>query len=104
MNIIYQSPELHEVYIDGKLVKESFSPVDLTNANGAHYWLNTERRFTLVIKGNSKPVIKTIDAVQVDTYYQWIENPFCPASEIVIHFVCSHFLRAGIKVMNAIGR
>lgn len=69
MHIIYQSPELHEVFVDGKAVKESFSPVDLTSSNGAHYWLNKDRKFTLVIKGNSNPVIKTIDAVQVQTWF-----------------------------------
>ncbi|GMH45332.1 hypothetical protein BSKO_13289 [Bryopsis sp. KO-2023] len=65
INMIYQSPELHEVFINDEKVEESFSPVALSDENGAHYWLNLERRFSLVVKGTEKVIVKTIDAVQV---------------------------------------
>lgn len=61
----YQSPEMHEVFVAGTEVPESFSPISIADVNGAHFWENSVRRLTVVIKGEDHVVIKTIDSVQV---------------------------------------
>eukprot|EP00854_Cymbomonas_tetramitiformis_P005436 gene5436-6591_t len=73
LHIWYQSPELHEVSVDGKLIQPMeagttppWDMVSISDPPGTHYWYNKQRILTLLVKGTSDVLVRTVNAVQLD--------------------------------------
>eukprot|EP00854_Cymbomonas_tetramitiformis_P005761 gene5761-6952_t len=70
---LYQSPELHEVFVNGKK-KEAvqsaedlpWDKVKLSQDTGTHYWYNPKRILTILVKGQQDIIIRTVNAVQLE--------------------------------------
>lgn len=73
VDLKYQSPELHEIYIDSQKVEYELE----TFENGAHAWVDSERKLTVYIRGSTKVTIITTNYVQVLILHKDEYNVIC---------------------------